>query len=259
MSLLADHPQRQLRVSRWAVAATLLGSVVACAAPRTPAPQPTLASRASTVSTVVLVGDSLAEQASPYMQVLLGDRTLVPHVFGGTAPCDWLGKDFAATPADMVVISFIGNSSTACMADGAGGFLHGQALVDKYRTDLFTLVAQVRATGARVLLVGQPRRAGGGEADTEVTGVNLAYTALLQPIAVSWVDAGAAVEDATGAFAQRLPCITGEPECGADGTNVVRSDDGVHFCPGPNPTPCDVYSSGAFRFAATIVDALDQL
>lgn len=221
---------------------------------------PTTADPAFTAATsVVFVGDSLAEQAAPFLQPLVGGRTFVPQFFGGTAPCDWLGDDLQATATSVVVISFAGNSGTDCMTDGAGGFLHGQALVDKYRTDLTALVAQVRAGGARVLLVGQPQRRGEADVEIEVAGINQIYNELLQPGAVSFVDAGAAVEDAAGAFTVTLPCLPGEAECGPDGSNVVRSDDGVHFCPGANPKPCNVYSSGAFRFATAIAAALTAL
>lgn len=207
--------------------------------------------------TVVLVGDSLAQQAAPYLQPLLGDRAFVPQFFGGTAPCDWLGKDLAATADSVVIVSFTGNSSTPCMANGLGGFLHGQALVERYRTDLAALLAQVRATGARLLLVGQPQRAGIQDVQIEIDGVNAVYLGLVEAGAVSFVDAGAAVEDATGTFTTQLPCLAGEADCGPDGNNIVRSDDGVHFCPGANPTPCDVYSSGAFRFASAIAGAVN--
>ncbi len=208
---------------------------------------------------VVFIGDSLGEQVSPYLQPLVGDRTFVPHVYGGTAPCDWLGKDLSVTPTSVAVITFIGNSSSACMADGTGGFLHGQALVDKYRSDIVGLVAQVRSSGAQVLLVGQPQRLGDATIETEIVGLNALYTGMVEPGAVSFVDAGAAVEDANGAFVLRLPCIPGETQCEADGSIAVRSEDGVHFCSDAPATGCSEYSSGAFRFAATIATALNLL
>ncbi|MEQ1786121.1 MAG: hypothetical protein ABL966_03640, partial [Acidimicrobiales bacterium] len=60
-------------------------------------------------------------------------------------------------------------------------------------------------------------------------------------------------------FALALPCLPGEVECGTTGRNAVRSDDGVHLCPGTAPTPCPVYSSGAYRFAEAIAAALRHL
>jgi hypothetical protein len=53
-----------------------------------------------------------------------------------------------------------------------------------------------------------------------------------------------------------------EPSCGPNGTNIVRSPDGIHFCPDGTPAkvgvtgPCDEYSPGAFRFSLTIAEAV---
>ena len=211
------------------------------------------------IDQVVLIGDSLGEQTTPYLQTLVANRTFVSHVFGGTAPCDWLGQDLSVTATSIAVITFIGNSSSTCMADGAGGFLQGQALVDKYRSDMTALVAQVRSSGAQVLMVGQPQRPGDANVETEISGLNALYAGLAQPGAVSFVDAGASVEDANGAFILRLPCLPGETQCDADGSITVRSEDGVHFCSNAPATGCSEYSSGAFRFAATIATALNLL
>ena len=78
------------------------------------------------------------------------------------------------------------------------------------------------------------------------------------------MDAGAAVESPSGGFTWQLPCSRIEPSCGASGTNIVRSPDGVHFCPDGTPAkvgvtgPCDEYSPGAFRFALAIAEAVTQ-
>ena len=63
-------------------------------------------------------------------------------------------------------------------------------------------------------------------------------------------------------FAQYLPCLDEEPCTGpvVDGTltNVVRAVDKVHFCPDPGAygRKCDVYSSGAYRFAVTLYETI---
>ena len=211
---------------------------------------------------VVLLGDSIAQEAFPYLQPL-SNITVLERYFGGTAPCDWLDKDLLAARRRVVVVSFTGNSLTPCMADGAGGFLRGQALVDKYRVDLTALVGRIRSTYARVVLVGQPQRGpGAGDAingNLEVAGINTIYGELAESGSVSFVDAGAAVEASDGAFAAVLPCLPREPECGAAGNNPVRSDDGVHLCPGLTEGPCPTYSSGAFRFATAIAEAINAL
>lgn len=215
----------------------------------------------ATTTNVVLVGDSLAVQARPYLAPLLGSLTLTDKSFGGTAPCDALDKDLQISAGSVVVISFTGNAISPCMADGAGGFLQGAAVVAKYRADVVALIALAQAAHARTLLVGQPVRAVMDPANDLVAAINATYVELARTSHVAFVDAGATVENPDGTLAVSLPCLPGEQECGPDGTNVVRSDDGLHFCPGP-PTPtvdCPVYSSGAFRFANAIATSADRL
>ena len=212
------------------------------------------------IRSVTLIGDSLADQAQPVLSSLIAPTALVSKHFGGTAPCDWLGTDFELDATSVAVVTFAGNSLTPCMTAADNTSPHGQALVDRYRADLATLVAEVRATGARVLIVGQPVRVGPlPDVAIEVEGINAIAVELANQDGVAFVDAGAAVEDADGRFTVSLPCLPGEETCGPDGTNVVRSDDGVHFCPGASTFPCLVYSSGAFRFASAIVEGLNAL
>ncbi|MEO6318815.1 MAG: hypothetical protein ABIP36_08525 [Acidimicrobiales bacterium] len=215
---------------------------------------------------VVLVGDSIAQETTPYLRDALGGTRLIEKYFGGTAPCDWLDNDLRATSHRVVALSFTGNSFTPCMADGQGGFLHGQALLDRYRLDLTTLVDGVASTGAAVLLVGQPARgpaaADGTDAAMEVAGINAIYKDLADADPadeVTFVDAGAQVETPDGAFAESLPCRPGEAECGPGGQNPVRNADGVHLCVSSGEDPCQGYSSGAFRFAAGIAKAVQEL
>ncbi len=208
----------------------------------------------SRVSRIVLVGDSLAHEVSGLVQFLASPRPVVPKFWGGTAPCDWLGADLQATRSTVVVISFSGNALTPCMDDGAGGALRGDALVERYRADLTALVAQARASGARVLLIGQPRRAPSFESDAEVEAINAVSQELAKQRYVSFVDAGGFVE-LNGEFTERLPCMPIDAVCGDDGQNIVRGD-GVHFCPAEGPVgECPVWSSGALRFGLVITHA----
>ena len=221
--------------------------------------EPSGGSGAEGDGTVVLVGDSLAEQAAPYLALLLGSTELVPQYFGGSAPCDWLKDDVEIAEGNLVVISFAGNSLTPCMSDGAGGFLQGEAVVERYRDDVTALVDRAHAAGASVLLVGQPVHAASFGDAAVVDGINDVYSDLGDGDDAAFVDAGAAVENPDGTYAQALPCLPDEPECDPSGSNVVRNDDGLHFCPGsPPPGPCAVYASGAYRFAAGIADAVSQ-
>ena len=241
--------------SRTKIALVLCTASFGCtapdAAPTTPAP--------AAVARVVLVGDSLAQEASADLAFLLGDVPLVPKYYGGTAPCDWLDDDLEADDASVVVISFTGNSQTPCMSDGPSSYVRGAGLVDRYRQDVATLVERSQEAGAVVVLVGQPSRGNDPAGASEVDGLNSAYRSLAITLGADFVDAGASVELDDGAFTLRLPCTPMEPACDPDGTNAVRSDDGVHFCPGRNDLPCPRYSSGALRFALAISDAVTRL
>ena len=209
---------------------------------------------------VILVGDSLAEQAAPYLQPFFAPNSLVRRVYAGTAPCDWLGKDLAIQTTSVVVISFSGNSLTSCMTDDAGGPLQGQDVVTRYRLDVSALIAEALYVGAKVLLVGQPVHDGAPSSNDVVTELDVMYQDLAGATHTEFVDAGAAVENPDGTFAFTLPCLQSEPRCVLAGMNVVRSDDGVHFCPGSAPVgPCQVYASGAFRFAKAIEQAVRDL
>ncbi len=209
-------------------------------------------------STIVLVGDSLAEATSGVIAMLTVPKAFVPRYWGGTAPCDWLDDDLLADRSSVVVITFTGNSLTPCMSDGAGGHLEHEAFAARYRADLTELVDHARSTGARVVLVGQPYRSPSFDHADRVDAINEVIQQLAQAYPfVSYVDAGATVETVDGSFSERLPCAFFDLDCAADGTTVVRGD-GVHFCPVVNVHPCPVYSSGAFRFGAAIATAANN-
>ncbi len=207
---------------------------------------------------VVLVGDSLAQEVTPFLQFLTPGKTFVPKFWGGTAPCDWSEVNLEASRTSVVVITFTGNSLTDCMSDGNGSHLVDGALVEQYRYDIGVLIDRSRRAGARVVLIGQPLRDSSFEADVEVEGINEVYRefAAAYPF-VSYVDAGRAVETPDGRFAERLPCTAYDVDCAEDGQTVVRGD-GVHFCPIEGENPCTVWSSGAFRFALAIASAANN-
>jgi hypothetical protein len=109
-----------------------------------------------------------------------------------------------------------------------------------------------------VVLIGSPLVAP-ADRSANVTVINQIYRSLVPANpGTSFVDAGQAVL-ANGIFTWTLPCLPFEPCTGPFGTNVVRSPDGVHFCPDGISTNegwenvCDQYASGAFRFAAAML------
>jgi hypothetical protein len=210
------------------------------------------------VDRVVLVGDSLADEASSVVRYLTPGIEMVPRYFGGTAPCDWFDRDLEATATSVVVISFTGNNFLDCMLDAAGERIIDDELVAKYRVDVGVLVDRALTAGAWVVLVGQPNHHAERGAEEEIPGLNVVYQELAETLPrVSFVDAGAAVETPDGQYTDRLPCTEHDIDCAPDGTTVVRGD-GVHFCPVVQVHPCPVWSSGAVRFGGAIAEAVND-
>ena len=148
---------------------------------------------------LVLVGDSLADEAAPVIRYLTPQLEFVRRYWGGTAPCDWIDDGLEATPTTVVVISFIGNNSTDCMLAGTGVQPIDETLVDRYRTDVAVLIDQATTAGAWVVLVGQPPRHPRFETDVEVAGINEVYREYAAAMPrVSFVDAGHLVETPDG-------------------------------------------------------------
>jgi hypothetical protein len=230
-----------------------------------PRPPTRLASSTSELEHVDLFGDSLGYEAEPYLNALFAPThtyTVSNDTYGGTATCDWLNKMAlaAAERPQVAILVFSGNAFTPCM-DGVTP--RSPQYYDLYATYTKQAVHLFSAVRAHVFLVGTPID------ESSVAGwdhLNEIYRQLARanPLAVTFVDAGAAVETASGGFTWSLPCLSSEPVCGPDGTNLVRSPDGSHFCPDGTPAsrgvvaPCDEYSSGAFRFALALMNALTQ-
>jgi hypothetical protein len=225
---------------------------------------------ASTQSTrtpeqVDLFGDSLGYQAEPYLDIFFAethDYTVSNHTYGGTTTCDWLSRMAAAAAErpQVAMLVFSGNAFTPCMY---GVALRSPQYFDLYTTYTEQAIGIFSAVGAHVFLVGTPVDKASVAGWDHLDDI---YRQLAQanPRTVTYVDAGAAVETATGGFTWALPCMGIEPSCGPDGTNVVRSPDGIHFCPDGTPAtrgvtgPCDEYSPGAFRFALAMVSVVQQ-
>jgi hypothetical protein len=222
-------------------------------------------SSTSELEQVDLFGDSLGYQAEPYLDMFFAqthDYTVSNYTYGGTATCDWLSAMAGAAaqrPQDALFV-FSGNAFTPCM-DGVA--LRSPQYYDLYTAYTEQAIGIFSAVDAHVFLVGTPVD------ESSVAGwdhLDDIYRQLAQanPLTVTYVDGGASVEMATGGFTWALPCIGIEPSCGRDGTNVVRSPDGIHFCPDGTPAtqgvtaPCDEYSPGAFRFALAMLNAVTQ-
>jgi hypothetical protein len=173
---------------------------------------------------VDLFGDSLGYQAEPYFDMFFaetGNFTVLNDTYGGTATCDWLSKMAAAAAAhpQAAVLVFSGNAFTACM-DGVA--VRSPFYYDLYTTYTEQAIGIFNAVGAHVFLVGSPID------QSSVAGwdrLDDIYRQLAQadPFAVTYVDAGAAVESSSGGFTWQLPCLSIEPSCGPNGsTRTVR-------------------------------------
>ena len=215
------------------------------------------------VSRIALYGDSLVSEAGQEFASLASraGASVQVHTFPGTSPCDYF-TSMATAAHDwhptVAVLVFSGDVFTACN----GGVQVGTAqYYAKYRDETRAAIAIFRSVGADVVLIGQP-----ADSTARLTrngsALNQLYRSIARasPAGVSYADAGQAVL-AKGRFTWSLPCLPGQPCTGPHGTNIVRSPDGVHFCPDGRTTPdrglevCDVYSSGAFRFASAMLKA----
>jgi len=216
---------------------------------------------------VAVYGDSLSQQAQPYFRRLMAaedtSNTTYYSSHGGTALCDWLGRMRTmakTTHFEAVMLEFSGNALTRCMAKVR---YYTPAYYAKYRADTMAAIGIWVPTGAHVFLVGAPvtRKQQESVPDWDALNRQYAQIAAADPRHVTFVDAGLAVEGPGGTYTRTLPCYIGEPCTGpvVDGvrSNIVRSADGVHFCPVAEVREsCRAYAAGAFRFAAAMVHGL---
>ncbi len=255
---MPNRPQMRLFLACLGVALTLVVVV----------PASSSAVSDSRTIRVGLFGDSLAVQSEPYFNYLVqagGKAKVTDFSYGGTAACDWISKmdRYAGTERPQaVVFEFIGNTFTACMK---GCVFGSPAAITLYCSAVSTAINVFLGLGAHVFLIGTPITLSEWTShDSKWDALNLAFAALAakHPAHVTYVDAGRAVEGPHQSFVSALPCLFFEPCTGPTiagaRTNIVRSPDGIHFCPnqvgnavGVVPG-CDTYSSGAFRFAAAM-------
>jgi len=216
---------------------------------------------------IALFGDSLSTQAGSFFTTdaeEAGAAKVRTYASGGTAPCDWLAKMSAVArqwSPNAVALQFSGDAYTPCMAGLAIGTT---PYLQKYTADTSQAIRIFTSVGARVYLIGAPPT-DSAVLNGNITLLNSQYASLAanDPTAVTFVNAGLSLEDASGNFTWTLPCLSTEPCLGPQfgypaGTNVVRAPDGVHFCPTGQSAvdgvvaACSVYMSGAMRFGAAM-------
>ncbi len=209
---------------------------------------------------IVLYGDSLASEAAQDFAYLGGasGATVLVHTYPGVAVCDFIptmAADAQSLQPTAAVLAFSGDAFTPCMA---GYTLGTPQYYAKYSQDVQSAIDIFRGMGTAVVLVGLPLDQSAGLSQN-VVALNQVFESLAHSnTGVSFDDAGEAVM-AKGAFTFTLPCLSFEPCTGPTGTDVVRAPDGIHFCPNGQTALtgyfeiCDVYSSGAFRFASAML------
>jgi hypothetical protein len=219
---------------------------------------------------VALFGDSLSWEAQPYYTSLVhatGETALTYDSHGGTAVCDWLSRmaEVATSYHPVAVqLQFSGNALTSCMAGYAPP---SQAFLNKYRADTLAAIQVFVPVGTHVFLIGAPiNQSQRSDPDWKALNLQYAEIAAADPTHVTYVDAGTAVEGPNHTWVQTLPCLAIEPCLGPvlEGvpSNDVRAPDGAHFCPVVSGDQsgviggCPVYSSGAFRYANAMAEAL---
>jgi hypothetical protein len=230
-----------------------------------------------TKTKVVVYGDSLTWEARDYVTFLgaLGGYSAEVRSFGGTATCDWFNDmraHLARERPAVVVFAFSGNNLTPCMQLHKRALV-GDALAAKYGRDTSSAVSIARRYGARVVLVGAPRSRSGRD-DVHWDRIQREYRALAATdrTHVRYADGGKLIAP-YGRWSGTRPCLAhertlverdGYRPCTRKNRIAVRAPDGAHFCPGNRPANhgvtagCPRYSSGAFRYATTIVRSVND-
>ena len=213
---------------------------------------------------VLFFGDSLSFEAGPYVQHDFDPRAtdVVLHLYPGTALCDWLPQIDALTrrtAPDVVVLQFIGNHATHCIASTPN-------FVAQYGRDLRTAITQLRSVGVRDIVVDAgPVTPIATWWPSLVATYRNVVTSFHSRDIIYAAAADAAVEGQRGNFVPTLVCLPVEvryARCDAGAQIKVRSHDRVHFCPVPLPlagtklVACPVYASGAYRFAKGLAKAV---
>ncbi len=191
--------------------------------------------------TVIVYGDSLSVEAQGYFRWYLGIRfTPVIEVVSGTSPCDHFVnmRERAARgerPA-MVVLVFAGNgkAESPCISQQPRS---SQPTGEVYRSDLAAATRLWTRLGVPVTLVAGPPVVPGPGRDELVARVDDVRAAIV----AMGTSTGALVIDSASPFTTNgtatmtMPCQSWE---GCKGQIIVRSPDGLHFCPtGPSPDP----------------------
>jgi hypothetical protein len=227
----------------------------------------------------VVFGDSLITQAAHRLALDLRNVTIDQYATPAVAACYYLGsvKRFAASHRPRVaILEFWGNYMTPCMDkqpyESPGYFA-------EYKSNLTTMTRALVGAGAHVFLIGTiPDAAQVASGDPLWGRLNEIYAGIARSFARKDVSFGNSQQtiERGGRFSWYLPCLTWESTCDASiagvvapppaGNNIVRSAEGLHFCPRYPSTSnglynfvhCSTYSSGTYRYARYIAGAVED-
>jgi hypothetical protein len=214
---------------------------------------------------VLIFGDSLTIEAKgsrDYASILSGYQVDWTGTKFMTSPCNGIAvaKTMGYVP-EVVVINYAGNNGSFqdnCMAGEKG-----QALADRYRKDVQTLIDLYRNGKTKIVILGAPAR------KQSLAQSNLVFTTLQSVAAapanqVAFYDGGRLITPnrsiPTRAAACLSPRETGS-RCGTSADpkkNYIRDAQLEHLCPtgGTINGACTMYSSGAIRLSLNIRDAI---
>ncbi|WP_421118683.1 hypothetical protein ACE2AJ_15125 [Aquihabitans daechungensis] len=231
--------------------ATTAGLVTACQPPTGPR--------------VLIFGDSLTVESKgsgDFASILSGYRVDWTGTMYMTSPCNGiaLAKKVTYVP-DVVIINYAGNSGSYkdnCMAGE-----RGQALADRYRKDVQTLINRYRNGKTKIVIVGAPAR------KPTLAQSNLVFTTL-QSLAtspanqVAFYDGGRLLTPNRDVPTRAATCLSPRETGSRCGTsqdpkkNYIRDAQLEHLCPtgGTINGACGMYSSGAVRLTLNFRDAI---
>jgi hypothetical protein len=231
---------------------------------------------------VAVFGDSLITQALTNLTRDLKNATVEQYSYPAVAACFYTGaggveKYLQTHRPKVAILEFWGNDNraTPCMTSPKESF----GYYAQYEADVKTLTTDFVKAGAHVFIIGTipdaTQVASGDPLWDHLNDVYRTIPSMFKKRLVSFVNVQPAVEE-EGHFTWYLPCLPAEPSCDdsvagvtaapPSGDNIVRSKEGLHFCPRfPDTTnfwanfvKCDAYSSGSFRYARAIARVVES-
>jgi hypothetical protein len=237
--------------------------------------------KASSKPLAIVLGDSLITQAAAQLAADVSNVKIDQFSYPAQAACHYLGtvKSYLKSHRPQVaIIEFFGNDNkdTPCINKYP---IESPGYYAQYKANVSTMVRELVRARAHVFVIGViPDAAQVAAADRHWDELNVIYSAIARAYTkrvVTFVNVQQIIESG-GRFTWYLPCLRGETSCDASisgidapppsGNNIVRSSEGLHFCPLYPTTPnglynfthCKTYASGTHRYAGFIANAVEN-